>query len=505
MSADEITPPTELAAQHTCVPLTRRNFLKGTVALSASAAVLAPLARTTQIRVGNAHAPSRLGPKPSSLSMLYAGNQSDGAAIAAVLPMLKHNLGIELSVTNLPYNALQEKTFAELATSQPGYQIFVVDTPWTPTLTHVLEPLSSYLTSPELNKGLNIDVTDFIPKVFYDTTVYDVAHPSKHFPSPTAPVDPHNIVRHGFEILGLPIQANALTMAYRADLFESGTEQTNFKKKYGRNLAVPETWSEFVQVAEFFTRPQQNLYGTTLMAGVGDWDIDDFKTLVACWGGNGHLITDNFGVVVATPPALAALQFYVDLIRKYKVTPPGTTSASWDTVGSLFASGRTVMTMNYAPQSLDSNVHGSIANAVVPKQVTYGPHFGTWQLSIPSALDANTKAWAYRVIAWLTSGAVQTAMLSEEIHPTRNSVFEAARRSATISKKFGNFYPVLQQSLATGVGRARVKNYSEVTQPIAVGVNDAASGNGAVKTDMEKTARSVVKVLDSLGYHGTVV
>ncbi|MCU1489927.1 MAG: hypothetical protein JWM85_1332 [Acidimicrobiaceae bacterium] len=484
--------------------LSRRGFLKGAAALSAGAVVGGKMMSYPRLRVGASRPAATLGPKPTSLSMLYAGNQSDGAAIAAVLPMLKHDLGVDVVVTNLAYDALQQKTFAQLATSSPAYDIFVCDTPWTPTLTHVLEPLTPYLTNSSLNKGISIDVGDFIPKVFYDTTVYNVNQPSKHYPHAGAMVDPKAIVKNGFEILGLPIQANALTMAYRKDLFESATEKAKFKAKYGRELAVPVTWDEFLQVAQFFTRPSSKLYGTTLMAGVGDWDIDDFKTFVGSFGGDGHLINDQFGVTVSTPEAMAALQFYVDLIRKYRVTPPGATSASWDTAGSLFSSGQTAMTMNYSPQSLSSNVSGSIGYAMVPKKVTNAPHFGTWQLSIPMAKDSNTKAWAYRVIAWLTSGKAQTAMLTQELHPTRNSAFAAAHKSAAVTKSFGNFYPILQQSLASGVGRARVKDYSQVTQPIAVGVNNAASGSGSPKPDMVKTASGVVKVLNSLGYHGSV-
>jgi multiple sugar transport system substrate-binding protein len=479
----------------------RREFLMGAAAVSALAIGGRRLLRRGTPNRSLTHlVPSKLGPRPRTLSMLSAGNQSDGAGFAKVAPMLKDEMGIDLVVDNLSYDALQQKTFAELATSSPTYQILIVDTPWTPTLTHVLEPLSPYMLSPALNRGIDIDPSDFIPKVFYDTAVYNVDRPSLHYPDPTAPVDPSKIPAHGFEIMGLPIQANALTMAYRKDLFEDPKEKTAFSAKYHRELRPPVTWDEFVQVAEFFTRPSQKLWGSTLMAGVGDWDIDDFKTMVGSFGGDGHLINDAFGVDISTPIALEALQFYVDLIQKYNVTPPGTTSASWDTAGSLFASGVTAMTMNYAPQALSSNVKGSIAYAMVPKKVRFAPHFGTWQLSVPVALDDNTKAWAYRVIAWLTSAKTQKAMLSTELHPTRNSVFVAARASKSIASQFGNFYSILQESLATGVGRARVKDYAQVTYPISVGVNDAARGTASPEKAMSAAAKQVVSVLKSLGY-----
>lgn len=484
--------------------LTRRQFLQASGVVAFGAVASACGASTASSTSASKNKAPQLGARPASLSMLYAGSQSDAAALESVLPMLKDALGLTVQVENLPYDALQQKTFSELATGAPGHDIYIVDTPWTPTLTKVLEPLSPYLNSAALNKGIAIDVADFIPKVFYDTTVYNVDKPSLEYPDPTAPVNTAAIDSRGFAILGLPIQGNALTMAYRKDLFDSAAEQASFQQKYGRALAVPNTWDEFAQVAQHFTRPSQRLYGTTLMAGVGDWDIDDFKTMVGSFGGDGHLINGNFDVEVATPVAVEALTFYSDLINKYQVTPPGTTSASWDTVASSFSAGLTAMTMNYTPQTLNSNVPGQIGYAMVPKKVAYAPHFGTWQLSIPLAADPNTKAWAYRAIAWLTSSKAQIAMLAQELHPTRESVFTSAVGDAAMTQKFGSFYSVLQSSLAHGVGRARVKQYAAVTQPIAVGVNNAASQAASPEAAMTSAAQSVKRVLDSFGYHASI-
>lgn len=490
--------------------VSRRQFLQGLAAASgavAFGAVASACGSSSAVKgaVGTSGGiPSALGSPPASLSMLYAGSQSDAAALQSALPMLKNATGITIQVENLPYNALQQKTFSELATGTPAHDIYIVDTPWTPTLTKVLEPLGPYLVNATLNKGIAIDVADFIPKVFYDTTVYQVDNPSVHYPDPTATVDVAAITAKSFAILGLPIQGNALTMAYRKDLFDSVSEQAGFHKRFGRALTVPRTWDEFTQVASYFTRPGQHLYGTTLMAGVGDWDIDDFKTIVGSFGGDGHLISAKQVVEITTPTAIAALQYYVDLINKYKVTPPGTTAASWDTVASSFSAGLTAMTMNYTPQTLNSNVPGKIGYAMVPKKVTYAPHFGTWQLSVPAAADATTKAWAYRAIAWLTSGQAQTAMLAQELHPTRISVFDTAIHEASISQKFGNFYPILSESLAHGVGRARVKEYAAVTQPIAVGVNDAATRAATPARAMAQAAAGVERILDSYGYHASI-
>jgi multiple sugar transport system substrate-binding protein len=479
----------------------RRRFLQFGVAAGASLGVSALAGCGNAVPPPVSDAPARLGPRPASLTMLNAGTQSDAAGVTAVLPRLKDELGVTVEMDNMAYDALQSRTFAELASGHPSHDIYILDTPWTPTLTRVLEPLSSYLNSRTLNSGIDIDLTDFIPKVFYDTSVFKVDSPSLHYPDDTAPVDVHSIVSNGFEILGLPIQSNALTLAYRRDLFESPAEQRAFKARFGRDLAVPVTWDDFVQVAQFFTRPAQGMFGTTVLGGAQEgWDFCDFKTMVGSWGGDGHIITSDIGVACATPQAIAAWEFYVDLINKYRVTPANATTAGWDQAIATFSSGNSAMTWNYGPQSLSPSVHGTIGYALMPKKVQHGPHFGTWQFGIPAALPASRKAWAYRAIAWLTSAAAQIDMLPTELHATRASVFSHAKADPAITAEYGNFYSVLEDSLAVGYGRPRVTAYDQVVQPMVQSLNLAENSTASVAGQLQAAAQSTKQTLASLGY-----
>jgi multiple sugar transport system substrate-binding protein len=482
--------------------LPRRRFLRHAVTAGAALGAAALTGCAGPGRIPVSRAPSRLGPRPSSpLQMLNAGTQSDAAGVTAVLPRLQDELGIAVDMENMAYDALQSRTFAELASGIPSHDIYILDTPWTPTLTRVLEPLSSYLTSRVMNRGIDIDVADFIPKVFYDTSVFKVTSPSLHYPHESAVVDVDAIVANGYEILGLPIQSNALTLAYRADLFSSPDEQRAFAARFGRELTVPETWDEFVQVAQFFTRPSQGLYGTTVLGGAQEgWDFCDFKTMVGAFGGDGHIITSDLQVACATPQALAAWEFYVDLINRYRVTPPDATTAGWDQAIATFSAGNSAMTWNYGPQSLSPAVHGSIGYAVMPKKVQHSAHFGTWQFGIPASLPADRKAWAYRAIAWLTSTAAQIDMLPTELHATRTSVFAHARADPAITAQYGNFYPVLEASLGVGVGRPRVRAYDQVVQPILQNLNLAENNVRSVPGQLRAAAQSTKQTLASLGY-----
>jgi multiple sugar transport system substrate-binding protein len=470
--------------------LSRRDFLKASAAATGAVLVSPSLAgaATSRRRAGVA--------KPASLNMLYATVEADSDAVKLVVPAFKKEFGFDLKIDTIPYNALQQKVFAELASKSSHYDIVIVDTPWMPALTHKIEPLSSYITNSSLSSS-DLALHDFIDKVFYDTTVYRANASHLHYPDAHATIDIPAIKSKGYDVFGLPIQANVLTMSYRKDLFDSAKEKEAYKQKTGKELVPPKTWDDFVSVATFFTRPSERLYGTTLMAGSGDWATDDFKTLLACFGGDGHLVGDQFNRAFADSHGVAALTFYQDLINKHKVTPPGTTSASWDTVTSSFGSGLTAMSMNYHQETLAKNVKGTIGYALVPKKAAYGPHFGTWMLSV-NAFGKN-KPWAYKALVWLTAAHQQERMLTTQLHPTRKSVYAKAAADSSITKQFGNFYKVLGDSLAVGVGRPRLTNYGDVDNAVFVAVNNAARG-GSVDAQLKKADQQVTKLLRQAGY-----
>lgn len=472
---------------------TRRRFMQTTGLLAVS--VLGPVVACTP---GTGDAPSggaKPGAaKPETLRMLYATAEANAEAVQAMLPEFKAKFGFDLRMDTQPYEALQQKVFAEVAGESSFYDIIIVDTPWAPALVNSLEPLSGYVNDPAFNDVASADVGDFIPQVFYDTAVYNADESIRQYPDLNAQPDMGAITGKGFDVYGLPIQANANVMAYRKDLFSDPREKAAFEREYGRPLTVPATWDEFAEVAEFFTRPEQKLYGTTMMAGVGDWATDDFKTLLAGFGGNGRMIGDDLAIDFAGREGERALTYYQGLINEQKVTPPGTTSASWDETATSFNGGLAATSFNYHDLKLSEKAGGEIAYAPVPEADGRGPHFGTWMLSVNK--NSQNKAWAYRAITWLTASEQQLAMTANELHPTRTSVYQALKTADTEN----NYYEALGESLAVGVGRPRLTNYTEVSRAIAVAVNNAARGAASPRAALDKAATDVRRLLEQAGY-----
>lgn len=449
------------------------------------------------IAAGCSSEADQAGEKPTSLRVLYTTAEANATALQARAPAFEEELGIELIVDTQPYDALQQRVFSEFASSSDHYDIIAVDTPWAPALVGSLEPLSEYLNNEELNAQPQSGISDFIPKVFFDTAVYDASESLKQFPNPEEPATLEAITSAGFEVYGLPIQSNVSVMAYRKDLFDDPEQQAAFQAERGRELTVPTTWEEYLEVAKFFTQPDKDLYGTTVMAGVGEWATTDFKTLLASYGGDGHLVTDELGMAFNSPEGVEALETYRELIDSGSV-PPGSTSASWDETATSFNNGLTAMTTNFhALELADSVEGGEIAYAPVPGAVAAGPHFGTWMMSINS--NSHNKEWAYQALSWLTSSESQLAMVEQQLHPSRTSVYEAIEAESGDPEQAA-FYSTLGESLAVGQGRPRVSNYTEVSHEIAVAVNRTASGDADPETALSDAAERVSSLLNQAGY-----
>jgi multiple sugar transport system substrate-binding protein len=438
-------------------------------------------------------APNANAAKPTELRVLYTTDEANSAALASIAPQFKEKFGVDLKIDNMPYDALQQKVFSEFAAGSSYYDMVVVDTPWAPGVVQNLEPLSSYLQNEALNKtSPQSALGDFIPKVFNDTAVYKADSPAQRFPDSTAKPDTANITKAGFDIYGLPIQSNGAVMAYRSDLFNDPTQKSNFKAKYSRDLTVPTTWDEYAQVAEFFTQPDKKLYGTTVMAGVTT-ATDDFKTLLASYGGNGTLVDENMKPTFNTPEGVAALTYYAKLAQSGSV-PPGSNSADWVTIADSFTSGLTAMTINFHDFKLADNVKGgTIGYAPTPRGVSTGPQFGTWMLSINK--NSRNKEWTYQAISWLTAAEQQTSMTAKVLHPTRESVYGGIKKDNPLA----GYYDTLGKSLATGVGRARLTNWTEVSHEVAIAVNNAVTGSASPSDALKAAETKVLTLLKAAG------
>lgn len=192
--------------------------------------------------------------------------------------------------------------------------------------------------------------TDWLPEVIAQRELVDLnpfisAHPPHGWPDAWHPAMRGLQTVNG-SVYGLAWHDGPEVFHYRSDLFEDPIERENFLHHYGRELSVPRTWEEFVEVAKFFTRPEQGLWGTVVAAYTdGHNDVYDF--LIQLWSRGGELLDADGKPAFDSTVGVEALQFCSDLINKYKVASPECLELGSVEAGNYYAQGKAAMMVNW--------------------------------------------------------------------------------------------------------------------------------------------------------------
>jgi multiple sugar transport system substrate-binding protein len=209
---------------------------------------------------------------------------------------------------------------------------------------------------------------------------------------------------------------------YRSDLLESPEEQAAFEDKYGRPLEFPLTWEDHDQVAEFFTRPDQDvpLYG-------------DVNTLAPFW----CAVKWNERFVSAANPNLvyfnddgsanvnndAGVRAFAELLKSLDYHPPGALEKDWLAQYQLMGAGSGFMGGSFPNQTklvpgnpdLDTgNVGQYIKTDVTPGRVVDGALvrrpviFYNISYSVNAFADPSHHEAAYLFLQWAGGARVYT-------------------------------------------------------------------------------------------------
>lgn len=134
----------------------------------------------------------------------------------------------------------------------------------------------------------------------------------------------------GNKIYDIPIHVESQVLYYRTDLFEKAGVQP------------PTTFDEWLKVAEDMTVDtngdgQVDQYGVALLGGMPS---NYFYFSAILWANGGDYFDENNNVVIDSPEAIEALEFWAKLS---KYAPPGFINSGNYEVGNQFASGLTAM------------------------------------------------------------------------------------------------------------------------------------------------------------------
>lgn len=171
-----------------------------------------------------------------------------------------------------------------------------------------------------------------------------------HTPPENFPEGWHQSLLHLQEIengtYGLPFHDGPECLIYRKDLFEDASEKSNFKNRYNYDLRPPKTWREFVDIAEFFNRPNENLYGC-VFANYPDGHNMVFDFCLQLWTRGGSLLDAQNKININHTAAIEALDFYRTIVNNTKAVHPQSKDFGSVEAGMAFAKGEAALAINW--------------------------------------------------------------------------------------------------------------------------------------------------------------
>jgi multiple sugar transport system substrate-binding protein len=228
--------------------------------------------------------------------------------------------GIAVKINQIPWSDYQTQVFLNFANPQTDFDIVVGDSQWMGRCAR---------------EHLYLDLSDWLPSAVDLKSIHPVA---LKYLCEYPPGDP--------KYFAAPCETDAVGFCYRKDWFEDPKEKQAFKSKYNRELAAPTNWTEFKDVAEFFTRPTEKRYGCAILTG-REYDsiVMGLQQFIWAWGGSwGDPKTLKVDGLLNTPGAASGLQFAIGLL---KFSPPGGASFSYDKTLEAFKNGSAAMSMDY--------------------------------------------------------------------------------------------------------------------------------------------------------------
>ncbi len=403
---------------------TRRDFIArfgemaGMIALGSGAVPLFAEAALAQAAVDLADASTPLGKAQAAAMKASTEGPADGSAYRAVQAAKKHKgvtlgmtyeaglqaldprnfsgpvweqlTGIKSNVVELSHPDQYSKPIAEHIANSGAYDILDIEPAWTPSMADggVIQPLDDYIAK-FMNKA---DLDDYHP-LFKALPTYKG------------------------KIWGFFDDGDMFALYYRKDIFEDPKLKDAYQKKFGKPLAVPASWEDYSQVAQFITdQMAPKVYGAAHFRKAGA-PGNQYDFLQQYRANGGVFFDDKMKAQLNSP---AGVKTFQNMLAANKASIPGNDELdavsvwvawlqgkvamiySWPPTGRMSANySQSAKAINFVPQSL---IAGKVGYALVPGN----PEHATGYNKALAADSANAEA-AYLFMQWATSPPVSLA------------------------------------------------------------------------------------------------
>jgi len=328
------------------------------------------------------------------------------------------------------------------------------------------------------------------------------------------------------KLYALPYDGDLHVYYYRKDLLENAEEMANFKKKYGYELAVPETWEKARDVAEFFTRKkgqtlagtvlQNDFYGNGMLLGRG-WCHFEWMDHFTAYGG--IYFDENLKPMVNSKAGVKALD---ELKEMSKFAPPGILSWGYmENRGSFLGGNLATFILwtdlfKFSYNKEESVVAGKVGISHIPGALVNGKlqYKATMPFGRVLAITSTTKhpAEAFWVASYMSQKASIDFCFDPRTgeDPFRYSHVNAPDKLAKYLSDFSkgevpvsdckNYLDAIKSNLENGYPDLSIPGSNEYMDILDLYIHKALSGEMGSKEALDKVASEWNKISDSLGF-----
>jgi multiple sugar transport system substrate-binding protein len=307
---------------------------------------------------------------------------------------------------------------------------------------------------------------------------------------------PRELSRIGGRLLQFPRNLDVRLLHFRNDLFGDPREQAAFERERGRPLAVPSTWTELAEVADFFTRP--GLYGF-LFPGRDSGLFGTFYEMLV--GAGGALFDEALRPAFDSSAGAWAAGTIADLHHVRRVTPSHLSSWHYDEISAAFRAGEAAMVCDW-PGSY--HLYKDQATCAVWDRVGLAPlpagpagiraaYAGCHSFAI--AKDAQNRDGAAALLRHLTSFEAQLGEARRGAIPCRASALSSIRQEAHVDAVETRRWALLADAETTMIIPPRFAAYPRCEDTIWRGIQEAMEGRCSPREAVARAAAAIQPIV----------